>query len=301
MGASASGVTVVLATRDRPSLLHGAVASIIESLRSFDELIVVDSASRDPATSQIGRDAGARVIRLEVPGTSRARNAGWRAARAPIVAFTDDDCEVPSDWTVRIEAGFADVGVGFVTGRVLGDREASIASAAVVDETPKRFEGTSDPAGLGSGANMAFRRDALEAIMGFDEGMGPGTPLRAAEDQDAFWRTLRAARVGLYDPTIVVTHRLWRTRRGAVAREYAYGVGAGALAVKLIRNEDPGAWRLFRRRLWGDGIAQAARHLVRGYESGAAGATVKAFGVVVGSIRASRLRLESGVFARPQH
>jgi glycosyltransferase involved in cell wall biosynthesis len=300
MGGSASGVSVVLATRDRPSLLQGAVASIIESLRPSDELIVVDSASRDPATSQIGRDAGAQVIRLEIPGTSRARNAGWRAARGPIVAFTDDDCEVPTDWTARIEAAFADAGVGFVTGRVLGDREASIASAAVVDETPKRFVGPSDPAGFGSGANMAFLRDTLLTIAGFDEGMGPGTSLRAAEDQDAFWRALRAARVGLYDPSIVVTHRLWRTRAGAVAREYAYGVGAGALAVKLIRNDDPGAWRLLRRRLWGDGIALAARHLVRGYESGAAGATLKAFGVVVGSIRASRRRLESGLFAGPQ-
>ena len=297
---SASGVTVVLATRDRPLLLEGAVASIVESLRASDELIVVDSASRDPATSRIGRAAGARVIRLEIPGTSRARNAGWMAARTPIVAFTDDDCEVPSDWLSKIEAALDDPEVGFVTGRVLGDREASIASAAVVGETPKRFDGPSDPAGFGSGANMAFRRDALEAIAGFDEGMGPGTPLRAAEDQDAFWRALRAARIGLYDPAIVVTHRLWRTRGGAVAREYAYGVGAGALAVKLIRNDDPGAWRLFRRRLWGDGFALAGRHLVKGYESGAAGAAMKAIGVVVGSIRASRKRLESGLFARPQ-
>ena len=299
MGES-SGVSVVLATRDRPLLLKGALASIVESLRGSDELIVVDSASGDPATSGIGREAGARVIRLEIPGTSRARNAGWKAARQPIVAFTDDDCEVPPDWTARIEAAFADANIGFVTGRVLVDREASIASSAVVDDKPKRFAGGSDPAVFGSGANMAFRKSALEAIAGFDEGMGPGTPLRAAEDQDAFWRATRTAGVGLYDPTIVVTHRLWRTRRGAVAREYAYGVGAGALAVKLIRSEDPGAWRLLRRRLWGDGIALAARHLVRGYESGAAGATMKTLGVIVGSVRASRRRLESGVFARPQ-
>ena len=295
-----TGITVVLATRDRPSLLEGAVASIVTSLRDSDELIVVDSASRDAETSRIGRDAGARVIRLEVPGTSRARNAGWKAARSPIVAFTDDDCAVASDWLVRIEAALHDPAVGFVTGRVLGDREASIASAAVVDETAKRFAGPSDPAGFGSGANMAFRKDALEAIAGFDEGMGPGTSFRAAEDQDAFWRVLGAARIGVYDPAIVVTHRLWRTRGGAVAREYAYGVGAGALAVKLIRNDDPEAWRLFRRRLWGDGFAQAARHLVKGYESGAAGAAVKAFGVLVGSVRASRRRLESGLYARPR-
>ena len=241
------------------------------------------------------------MIRLEIPGTSRARNAGWKEARAPIVAFTDDDCAVSSDWTTRVEAAFADPQIGFVTGRVLADRDASIASSAVVDDTPKRFDERSDPAGFGSGANMAFRKSALEVIGGFDEGMGPGTSLRAAEDQDAFWRATRTAGVvGLYDPGIVVTHRLWRTRRGAVGREYAYGVGAGALAVKLIRSDDPGAWRLLRRRLWGDGFALAARHLVRGYESGAAGATVKALGVIVGSVRAGGRRLEKGVFARPQ-
>jgi glycosyltransferase involved in cell wall biosynthesis len=294
-----SGVSVVLATRDRPSLLRGAVASAIESLRSSDELIVVDSASRDPATERVGAGAGARVIRVELPGTSRARNAGWRAAHSSVVAFTDDDCEVPTDWTVRIESAFADPKVGFVTGRVLGDREASIASAAVVGEEPKRFDGPSDPAGFGSGANMAFRKEALLAIGGFDEGMGPGTPLRAAEDHDAFWRVLRSGWVGCYDPSIVVTHRLWRTRGGSIRREYAYGVGAGALAVKLIRDHDPGAWRLLRRRLWSEGFAGAARHLVKGYESGAAGASLKAVGVLVGSIRASTRRLQLGLFAPP--
>ena len=271
----------------------------MKSLRLSDELIVVDSASRDASTRRVAAEAGARVIRVERPGTSRARNTGWRAAKGTIVAFTDDDCEVPQGWTEHIEAAFADPVVGFLTGRVLGDREASIASAAVVGEEPQRFDRDSDPAGFGSGANMAFRREALEMIGGFDQGMGPGTPFRAAEDHDAFWRVLRSGWVGLFDPNIVVTHRLWRTRMRSITREYAYGVGAGALAVKLIRGHDPAAWRMLRKRVWSEGFGLAARHLVKGYESGAAGSALKAIGVVVGSLRASPRTVDSGLFCPP--
>ncbi|MGH2795250.1 MAG: glycosyltransferase [Actinomycetota bacterium] len=291
------GVSVVLATKDRPSLLSLAIDSVMRCLRPEDELIVVDSASEDPATSRIARDAGAWVIRLEVPGTSRARNAGWRSAHREVVAFTDDDCQVPAEWTRIIEPVFADPSIAFVTGRLLGDRETSIASAVVVGERAMRFDESSDSASLGSGANMAFRKEALAAIGGFDEGMGPGTPLRAAEDHDAFWRALRAGWSGAFDPSIVVTHRIWRTRRQAIAREYSYGVGAGALAVKLIRDGAPGAWKNLRTRLWGAGVAQATRNLIRGYESGAAATALKTIGVLEGSIRASTRPLSSRHFA----
>ena len=143
---------------------------------------------------------------------------------------------------------------------------------------------------------MAFRRAALEAIGGFDEGMGPATRLRAAEDHDVIWRLLRAGWAGRYDPSILVTHQQWRTTGQAVRREYAYGVGAGALATKMIRMRDPRGWRTLRERFWGDGLRMSARNLARGYESGAAGAALKAAGVVAGALRASRTPLVDGRF-----
>ena len=43
--------------------------------------------------------ANARLESQAGPGGER--NAGWREARAPIVAFTDDDCEPTPQWLAR--------------------------------------------------------------------------------------------------------------------------------------------------------------------------------------------------------
>jgi glycosyltransferase involved in cell wall biosynthesis len=283
-----NAVSVIIPTRDRPALLESALESLKRNKRPGDEVVVVDSASRDPAVSRIGAAAGVKVVRLERPGTSRARNAGMAAASGSLLAYIDDDCLIQPFWTERIERVFDESRLGFVTGRVTGDRDTKVPVSVVVGDEPLAFERAGDPSRLGGGVNMAFRRIALEGIGGFDEGMGPATRLRAAEDHDVIWRLLRAGWAGRYEPSILVTHQQWRTTGRAVRREYAYGIGAGALAMKMIRVRDPRGWRTLRERLWADGVAMSGRHLAHGYESGAAGAALKALGVVVGALRASR-------------
>lgn len=289
-------VSVIVATRDRPALLASTLEDLRRHTRATDEIIVVDSASRDPAVGRIAAEAGIRVVRVRVPGTSRARNAGLDAARAPIVAYIDDDCSVTSGWAERIEASFDDPAVGFVTGRVVADRNASLQSSVFLEAEPRRFVETADPAGYGVGSNMAFRREALAQIGGFDEGMGPATKLRAAEDQDVFWRVVGAGWAGVYDPGIEVVHRQWRTARQAIGREYAYGVGAGALAIKLIRMGDPNGRALLRSRLWRHGIVLLFRNAARGYKSGTAAALLRTIGVLVGVARAAVTPLRDGRF-----
>ena len=239
-----------------------------------------------------------RFIRLDRPGLSRARNAGWTVAGCPIVAFTDDDCAVPADWTARISGAMSDPAVGFATGSVVGDREAALQSSAMVETTPRRFEGAQDPVRFGSGANMAFRRAALEDIGGFDEELGSGMPLRSAEDHDAFWRALRAGWAGVYDPTIVVTHRLWRSRMGSVGRQFGYGVGAGALAVKVIRSGDRDGWRYLRKRVWAEGPVAAVKSIGKGHETAAAAQMAGAFGAAVGAARVAVRKVEGGMLRR---
>jgi cellulose synthase/poly-beta-1,6-N-acetylglucosamine synthase-like glycosyltransferase len=278
-------------------MLMAAVESLVPQLRPADELIVVDSASREPVAGIIGDRDFVRVVRLEVPGTSRARNAGFGAASASIVAFIDDDVVVAPSWVSEVGRAFDDSAVGFVTGRAVTDRDAKLPVSAVVGEQRRRFDPEGDPSHLGGGVNMAFRRTALEGIGGFDEGMGPATRLRAAEDHDVFWRLLRAGWRGVYEPSIVVTHRQWRTTGQAIRRQYAYGVGAGGLAVKMIRSRDRRGWRMLRKRFWDEGVAMSGKNLVRGYQSGSAGAAVKTVGVLVGATRASRLTLANDRFA----
>jgi hypothetical protein len=66
-------VAVVICTRDRPAQLETALAAAVAHARSSDDLIVVDSASTQPAVGQVAAAAGARVVRVDAPGLSRAR------------------------------------------------------------------------------------------------------------------------------------------------------------------------------------------------------------------------------------
>jgi GT2 family glycosyltransferase len=221
-----------------------------------------------------------------------------RATTAPVVAYIDDDCLVTEGWTAGIERAFADPRIGFVTGRVLADRDSKLPISVVTGETPRRFDALQDPVAFGGGANMAFRRTAFEQVGGFDEHMGPATRMLAAEDQDVFWRIVRAGWAGAYDPSITVVHQQWRTTGEAVRRQFAYGIGSGAFAVKVRRLEPEQGWAMLRSRLWGDGIKQGWRALRSGYETGAVSGVVRAAGVLVGTARALRTPLAEGHFSR---
>jgi GT2 family glycosyltransferase len=261
-------VAVILATRDRPDLLEGAVEAIRAVLRPQDELLVVDSASTSPETGLLCDRLGVWALRVEEPGTSLARNAGLTAVTTALVAFTDDDCLPQAGWTAALAAAFDDPAVGLVTGRVVPDRQVA-APVSLEESTVRR----SFVAPVGHGANCCFRREALLAVGGFDERLGPGTQGLAAEDVDAFRRVLAAGWHGCYEPDAIVVHRQWRTRGASVRRSFAYGVGQVAAG---------GTWR---SAVWRDALVPAARDARAGYVTGAAVGLVRAAGAVRGLVR----------------
>ena len=289
-------VVAVVCTRDRPELLEGALSALGRAARGCDQVVVVDSASVGAGTAEVARDAGFEVLRVQAPGVSRARNRGVAASSAQIVAFTDDDCRVAADWFSRMGAAFVDPTVGFVTGQVVADRQTKLTLSVTGDDGRRRFESVDDPYDFGHGANMAWRRAALCDIGGFDERMGPGGPLRAAEDKDAFWRATRAGWVGVHEPDLLVTHLQWRSTAGSLRAVFGYGIGVGALATKAIRMRAPGGWRLLGRGLWDHGLRGSIKNLTSGYESGAIAALGGAAGVALGAARASRIPLTDGRF-----
>lgn len=292
--ADGTGVAVILCTRDRPAFLETALPAVKAALRPGDEAVVVDSASVDPAVRRVGEAAGFRVVRAPRPGLALARNVGIAATTAPVVAFTDDDCRPQSDWTARLAAHFADPVVGFTTGRVLPDRQDGPLVAVKTDEEPRRFDGAQDPAPTGHGANMSMRRIALEAIGCFDEILGAGTSFFAGEDHDVFYRLLRAGWVGVYDPDVVVVHSQWRRTSEVFRLRYGYGIGSGAVAMKVARLDGRLGRQLLWYRLWDRGLLVTARAVRDGYRGGVVDGVVRAAGTSVGAARAARLPLVDG-------
>jgi len=160
--------TVVVPTYRRPDLLDRCLAAL--TAQTFDasdfEVVVVDDAASEATQVQVEAwtRRSAFPIRYIATGSTQgpaaARNLGWRAARGRILAFTDDDCVPDPRWLAE---GIAVIGAG-----------AEAASGCVVvplSERPTDYE--RDAAGLEGAefvtANCFVRREALEAVGGFDE------------------------------------------------------------------------------------------------------------------------------------
>src|SRR3954453_8183767 len=92
-------VAVIVPARRAAPLLERALAALrAQDFAGEAELVVVDDASTDETARVAGR-AGARVVRLaEQSGPAGARNAGIAATSAPLIAFTDADCEPEPGW-----------------------------------------------------------------------------------------------------------------------------------------------------------------------------------------------------------
>jgi glycosyltransferase involved in cell wall biosynthesis len=183
-------VSVVIPTRDRASRL----AAALDALRSQTlaperfEAIVVDDGSRDSTPAVLER-AAAKTLRLRVvrtggSGPAVARNAGWRAASAPLVAFTDDDCEPTPDWldaTVRLAATNPGAIVQGPTEPIPRERE-------LLRRPFTRTRRIDGPSPWFATCNIAYPRELLEQLGGFDERF----PEALGEDTDLGWRALEA-------------------------------------------------------------------------------------------------------------
>ena len=290
----ASAVTVVVPTRDRPELLAQCLDALLATDPRPAEVVVVDSASRDPAAVAPAVARGVRVLRCEEPGASLARNVGWRAARTPLVAFVDDDVRVDPAWVAGIAAPFEQPDVALVTGAVTGGGTATDRAVATTGDVAGGRFGLGDLGNVGASANLAVRRDALDAVGGFDEVLGAGARFRAAEDLDLFDRVLVRGG-GWHATAAVAVHEQWRGRPELLRLEFAYGIGFGARLAKLVRT-DRGRARVLAgyevRRLGRDLLGDLRKR----YEFGILSRLWWTCGVLAGLVRALRWPIRDGRF-----
>jgi glycosyltransferase involved in cell wall biosynthesis len=277
-------LSVVIATRDRPEHLGRCLATLRPLLGPDDELVVVDSASRDGRTQEVAAAAGAVVLRANLPGTSRARNLGWREARHELVAFTDDDVEVDAGWPDAMARALAPDDTHWVTGWI-GVRKtgggARELNPTMLEAQPARLD-RSYHGPMGASANFGARRSALAAVDGFDERFGPGCWTAAAEDLELFDRLILANLPGQYDPQVRVFHEQWRTRRDALTLHWRYGKGMGGRLARLTRRDARRAGRIGYDVVWAQGVHAIWRCLRVRYEFGAALAALRVTGTFVG-------------------
>jgi GT2 family glycosyltransferase len=213
-------------------MLADALASIASAVPDDVEIVVVDSASDTWETRDVATASHATYVRSDVRGLSIARDLGLHATDRPLVLFTDDDCVAIDGWIDPVLERFADPTVGAVTGRML---DHTLVGGDEPPAPPRRYTRTIEGLDAGHGAVMAFRRELVIELGGFDHVLGAGRRLAGAEDLDMFWRVLDAGHAIVHDPACVIHHMNTRQGDSYTELHLGYGLGLGALANKLVR------------------------------------------------------------------
>lgn len=209
------------------------------------EVIVVDDGSRD-ATAAIARGYDVRLISTPNRGLSNARNTGLEAATGEIVAYIDDDAWPDPDWLTYLAATFRatpHVGVGGPNLPPPGDG-AVAACVANSPGGPNHVLLSDREAEHLPGCNMAFRRDALLAIGGFDPRFRV-----AGDDVDVCWRLQAAGGTLGFHPGAVV----WHHRRNSVRAYWRQQRGYGH-AESLLQGKWPSKYNAAGHIAWGGRI-----------------------------------------------
>ena len=198
-------VAVVMATYRRPALLRRCLEAVLAQQglgadQNF-EVVVVDDGCTDDTRAVVdelaARAAGRPRLRYlqatDTRGPAGARNLGWRAAEAPLIAFTDDDTVPDPHWLVNGLRVFQDAGLMAASGRVVVPAPERPTDHARMTQGLAQAEFVT--------ANAFVRRTALLATGGFDARF-----TRAwREDSDLHFSLLeRYGRVGRAEDAVVL-------------------------------------------------------------------------------------------------
>jgi O-antigen biosynthesis protein len=226
------------------------------------EVIVVDDGSSD-RTAAIVEPYGFQLIRTPNRGLSQARNTGLEAATGDIVAYTDGDARPDPDWLTYLAAGFmgsTHVGIG---GWNLAHEEDGWIADCVANAPggPVHVLLTDTEAEHIPGCSMAFKRDALKAIGGFDP------QFRAAgDDVDICWRLqAQGGTLGFHAGAVVWHHH--RDSFGAYwKQQQGYGQAEAMLERKWPEKYNVAGHMTWAGRLYGNGLAQSLGRVTRVYQ-----------------------------------
>jgi glucosyl-dolichyl phosphate glucuronosyltransferase len=239
-------VSVVISTYNRGFDLADTLESLVgqTGMTGRYEVIVVDNNStdrtREVVDAWIAKGHSQLRYVFEVrQGASYGRNAGLAVARAPIIAFTDDDVIVSPDWLLNIKRAFDEnPDVDYVNGKILplyGGPQPGWLTAANSGPCTIRDRGEERLFGQPghffpnwATANLAFRRTVFDRVAPFAVDFDRG------EDLELIVRVWRAGCPGMYAPDVVVTHkipaermtkayhRMWHTREGHIRGRIRY-------------------------------------------------------------------------------
>lgn len=205
-----------------------SVLSAAERAGAAVEVTVVWQAEGSPPALP----AEVEHFAIDPLGVSHARNCGLAAAAAPVVAFVDDDELVDAGWAGALLAALAPGEAAAAFGPVEPLDDRGLPYCYLAPGVPRVFVGRAVPPWVvGTGGNMAFDREVLQQLGGFDVRLGAGAEGRSAEESDVIVRLLRARHRILWVPEMGVYHPT-KDASEQLASRFPYGFGMGRVVRK---------------------------------------------------------------------
>lgn len=263
-------VTVCLCTHNRPDYVRDCLAGLLRQtvVRDRFGIIVVDSGSCPTARAAligiVAAHPNAKLIQVDEPGVSLARNIGAHAAAGGYIAYIDDDAVPAPDWVERIIAAIqgAPRPVAVLGGRILPLWEAPLPSwwpaslrgvlSIIETEGQGELRGPELPKTLEPyGANITVHVPTMLAIGGFGTTVGRrGDMLLSDEDVQLAWRLQNGGHAVRYDSRIVVYHRIQSLRlTPAWLLSRLYWQGVSTVVSRRLLGRSGAVWRELPRRM----------------------------------------------------
>jgi O-antigen biosynthesis protein len=235
-------VSVVVCSYNAQRTMEPCLASL-ERLNYPDyEVVVVNDGSTDRTLEIAQRFSYCRIVSQPNKGLSVARNVGAEAATGEIVAYTDSDCVADPDWLTYLVAKMETAQLVACGGPNFPPPENSLVPAAVAVSPggPTHVLLSDDVAEHIAGCNMAFRRDVLLRMGGFDP-----VYRAAGDDVDICWRFQDAGYTIGFSAAAVVWHFRRNTVKAYIGQQRGYGK-----AEALVYSKHPFRFNLFGQAKW---------------------------------------------------
>lgn len=243
---SPPSVTVVVPVRNGEQTIE----PLLESLQKLDynndkvEVIIVDGNSTD-MTQDIVKKYPVKLVVEKRKGLNVARNTGIKKGNGEIVAFTDSDCIVPSNWVTKIVENFKNPQVSCVGGSAKAlnsDFVSQYADNSIVRLMPfftkrEELEKVKPFFRHPAGCNMAYRKKVAEEIGYFDENIQYGF-----DEVEFADRVCKAGYKMVLDPNVLVWHKHRSTLGEFLKQNFQYGRGSGLVLRRNRLNDSVSRW-----------------------------------------------------------
>lgn len=232
-------VSVVVGIRNEEKFIEECIESLLnlDYPRDSYEIIIVDGMSTDK-TRDIVQKYPVKLLLNEKKNVAAARNLGVDNARGELVAFTDGDCKVDTQWLKTLvhemQASPDDVvcvggpnlifDTDPVFGRVVGYAQESFlgsGGSAQSNNSTKKHYVSSLP-----NCNAMYKKGAIKEVGGFDERFVVG------QDGDLNYRISKKGNKFLYIPNAKVLHHRRGTFKSFSVRMFKYGMWMAELFKK---------------------------------------------------------------------